>query len=276
MPATALGLNVTHGETTFADFVLQHLAIESALLRGGARFVPIGGRSAKIPRVLSDGAASWCAEGTEIPSDAPEGDILELVPRKVANVVSLSSESIADSGIGELDAVGNALTRSVAVATDARAFSTEAPTAIAPGGLLPGLPTGIGPVSLDNIVRAVGAVESVGGVASTTWLHPSDLTDLRLVKTSDTDSNMPVLQPDLQAGGAERVAGTVLIPTPALPVGKAIVADASQIVVGYRTDVSVEFSEHSKFTADSVVARVICRLDWAANDVSGIVLLQDA
>jgi HK97 family phage major capsid protein len=271
-----LGLNTTWGAEEWAAYVVDHLGAQSVLLRAGARLVPVRGRVAHIPKVLTDGTADWVAEGTEIPSSAPTGDTLDLVPKKLANVVSLSNESIEDAPVNELDAVGNALTRSVATAIDAKAFTADAATAIAPAGLLGlGLTPAVGPVSIDNIITAVGTVEDVGAVASAVFINPLDLTDLRLVKEI-AGSNRPVLQPDLQAGGAERIAGATLWPTPTLPRGSAVIGDASQIVVGVRRDIDVQFSAHAKFTADSVVARVTARADWGVNDERGLVLLQAA
>ena len=86
----------------------------------------------------------------------------------------------------------------------------------------------------------------------------------------------PLLQPDLQSGGGETVGGARLWPTPSLPVGVAIVADAAQIVVGIRRDIEVKFSADAKFTADSVAARVTARLDWGWNDIRGAVSIQAA
>ena len=64
-----------------------------------------------------------------------------------------------------------------------------------------------------------------------------------------------MLQPDLQAAGAERLAGATLYPTAQLPEGVALVGDTSQIVVGVRRDIDVAFSGDAKFTSDSVAAR---------------------
>lgn len=274
----ALGVNVTWGREDWAAYVLEHLATESVLLRAGARVVPITGRIAHIPRTLTDGTATWTPEGQEIASSAPTGDQLVLTPKKLANVVSLSRESIEDAPVDELDAVGTALTRSVATAIDARAFSTSAATADAPAGLrsvATDLPVAIGDISIDNIISAVGAVQAVGAIANAIFLNPNDLTALRLVKTA-TGSNQPVLQPDLQAGGAERIAGAILWPTPSLPTGVALVADAAQVVVGVRRDTEVAFSGDAKFTADSIAARVTARVDWGVNDDRGLVLLTAA
>lgn len=266
-----LGVNATWGRDQWAAYVLRHLSTESVLLRAGARVVPVRGRIIHIPRTLTDGTAAWTAEGAEIPSSAPTGDQLVLTPKKLANVVSLSRESIEDAPINELDAVGNALTRSVAAAIDARAFSAAVATVLEPAGLrsyaIPGLAGG---VTIDNIIRAAGMVESYGAITRAAFVNPADITTLRLAKDS---GGRPLLQPDLQSGGAERIAGATLFPTPALAVGNAIVGDVGQIVIGVRRDIEVAFSGDAKFTADSVAARVTARADWGINDIRGLVAI---
>ena len=229
------------------------------------------GRIAHIPRILTDGTATWTAEGAEIASDAPTGDQLVLTPKKLANVVSLSRESIEDAPVNELDAVGTALTRSVAAAIDARAFSAAAATALEPAGLRSyAIPAQTGGVNIDNVIRAAGTVGTYGAIAGAVFINPADLTTLRLVK--DT-AGRPLLQPDLQAGGAERIAGATLYPTANLPAGTALVGDDAQVVVGVRRDIEVAFSADAKFTADSVAARVTARADFGINDIRGLVAI---
>ncbi len=268
---TNLGLNATHGAEAWAQFVLNSLSNASVLLASGARRIDITGRKAHIPRVLSDGNVAWTAELAEIPSSAPTGDELVLEPKALKNVVTLSNEAIADAPVDELDTVGEALTRAVATALDVKAFSADATTATAPAGLRSyALPSQAGGVTLDNIIRAVGAIAGAGGVADSVYINPSDLTSLRLAKDAD---GRPLLQPDLQQPGAEIVAGARIWPTPALPVGTALVAEAAEIVLGVRRDATVDFSAHSRFSADAVQARVVARVDFGINDVNGLVVV---
>jgi len=251
--------------------VLEHLSRESVLLRSGARRVNVIGRVAHLPRVLSDGAVSWVEELAEIPSSAPNADELVLTPKKLANVVTVSNEAAGDSTVGVLDAVGAAMTRAVALALDAAALASTAATAARPAGIRSlALPAQTGGITVDNLVRAIGTVAAAGGTATAAYLAPGDLTTLRLAK--DT-SGRPLLQPDLQANGAERIAGAILYPTPALTAGTALVADAAQVVVGIRNDATVDFSSDVKFTSDAVVARVVTRVDFGVNDIAGLVVV---
>ncbi len=264
-------MNATWGREEWASYVLEHLAAESVLLRAGARIVPVLGRIAHVPRTLTDGTATWTPEGVEIASSAPTGDTLTLTPKKLANVVSLSRESVEDAPVNELDAVGTALTRSIAQAIDARAFGTAAATATEPAGLRSyAIPAQTGGVTIDNIIRSVGTVESYGAIANAAFINPTDLTTLRLLK--DT-AGRPLIQPDLQQAGAEVIAGARIFPTPTLVAGNAIVGDVGQVVVGVRRGIDVAFSGDAKFTADSIAARVTARVDWSINDIRGLVAI---
>jgi len=269
----ALGLNSTLGTTDWGAFILERLRTESALLKAGARYIAITGKSMVVPRLLDDGSASWVDELQEIPSDAPDADTITLTPKKLGNVVTLSNESIADAPVSELDLVGNSLARSVAVAIDARVFSTAVETAIAPPGLLTSMTAAVGPVSFDSIISAIGSIEAIGGTASVVFAHPNDVTSLRLIK--DTGGR-PLLQPDLRAAGAESISGARVISTPSLPIGTVVICDPKQIILAVRKSVEVSFSAHSRFTADAVVARVTARATWALNDARGVVKLEAA
>jgi len=265
------GLTSTWGLQEWADYVLDHLSRESVLLRSGAHRVNVIGRVAHLPRVLSDGAVSWVEELVEIPSSAPNADELVLIPKKLANVVTVSNEAAGDSTVGVLDNVGAAMTRAVALALDATALASTAATAARPAGIRSlALPAQTGGVTIDNVIRAIGTIAAAGGIADAVYLAPADLSSIRLAKDS---SSRPLLQPDLQANGAERIAGAILYPTPALPAGTALVADAAQIVVGVRNDATVDFSADVKFTSDAVVARVVTRVDFGVNDIAGLVVV---
>jgi Phage capsid family len=202
----SVGRTVSWRATEWANYVLQHLSAESVLLRSGARRIDIAGTQARVPRLLDDGTVSWVAEGTEIPSDAPEADSLLLVPKKAANVVSLSNESIADASVSVLNSVGDALTRAIAKEVDARAFSTQARTATAPAGLLAGTLSGAaGNPDIAGILTAIGAIEANGGVANAVCLNPTDRTAIRQAVVAGGYSISDPTAPGAEAIGGARL-----------------------------------------------------------------------
>jgi HK97 family phage major capsid protein len=202
--------------------------------------------------------------------------VLTLTPKKAANVTVLSNESISDAPVGELDAVGTALTRIVARALDVKALSTDAASAVAPQGLLatansvPTVTGGVGDV--DVFLTAIGAINAVGGRANAIIMNPADVTALTLVKEG-TGSERGLLQLDPTLPGVYSIGGAPIISTSAKAAASALVADMSQVLIAVSKAVQVDFSPHQKFSADATVARVITRLDFGINDVRGLRLV---
>lgn len=270
------GLAATWGADQFATFVLDHLAQESVVFASGARRINITGKTAHVPRLNSDGTAAWTAENAEIASSAPDADEIVLAPKKLADVVTISNESIDDAEVEVLDQVGLALTRAVGTALDTAVFDATAASAVRPAGLrsaaytLPGAAaTAIGDAaSVDLLLDGIGAIRNAGGRANAIYMNAGDLTELTKLKEA-SGSNRPLLQPDVTQEGRYTLGGATLWPVPGFPAEAAIVADASQLVVGVRKDIAVEFSSDAKFTADGVAARVTARFDWEPNDTDG-------
>ncbi len=101
--ATSPGLSTTWGQEDWSSTLIEALVLASALLRAGATRVTTDARVVHCPRLKVHPAAAWVAEMQQIPSDSGDADTLVLVPRKVGNVLNLSTESIEDASIDELN-----------------------------------------------------------------------------------------------------------------------------------------------------------------------------
>jgi hypothetical protein len=77
-----------------------------------------------------------------------------------------------------------------------------------------------------------------------------------------------------ESGMGATIAGLTIWPTPGVPAGTAIVADATQIVVVVREDASVAVSDQFAFNADGTVVRVIARVDVGVNDPGGLAVVK--
>ena len=154
--------------------------------------------------------ADWVAELAELPSNAGDADTLEPTPEKIGNVIQLSRESIEDSAVAELDAVGRAMVRGVAIKVDARFFSPAAATATAPAGIFATtLPSGGATVDIDGLIGAVG-VRAAGGLADAIFISPSGLTTIR----QGHQRRLLHLGPDLAGRRADRGRDAVADPGP--------------------------------------------------------------
>jgi HK97 family phage major capsid protein len=274
--ATSPGLSTTWGREDWSSTLIEALVLQSALLRSGASRITTDARVVHAPRLKVHPVAAWVAELAPIPSDSGDADTLVLVPRKVANVLTLSTESIEDAPLDELDAVGNAMVKGVAVQVDAAAFSSNASTATTPAGLLsyalPGTGSG-GHVDIDGILDGVGSVQSHGGSPDTVFANPADITALRKLKTT---YGSYLLAPDaasVEGEPATRVGGCALLPTNGLAAGHALVCEARFCQVAIRRDAAVDFSADAAFTTDAVVARVTMRVDFSIGDPNAFYLI---
>jgi len=72
------------------------------------------------------------------------------------------------------------------------------------------------------------------------------------------------------------IAGLTVWPTPAVPAGTAVVAQADQIVVAVRNNASVVVSDQFAFNADGTVVRVVARVDVGVNDPDGLAVIKAA
>ena len=68
---------------------LEHLSAASVVLASGATRITTAKKVVHVPKVTSDGSASWYSELEEIDEDGPAGDELVLIPKKVAELVRL-------------------------------------------------------------------------------------------------------------------------------------------------------------------------------------------
>ena len=274
MPITEdSGLGAAITPEQWATYVLDHLAAASVLLASGATELRTTAKQLHVPRVTGDSAVGWYDELEPIGEGAPPGDEVVLTPRKVATLVNLSNEAVNDSTPSVLDTVGAAMTRSVAREADRAMFAGtggKQPTGLL--NLAPTLPNFDGPVNYAGIVSASGLVRAAGGAPNVVYLNPADYTALQLVVGGD---DRPLISGDPTAGAPPVIAGLAVWPTPALPAGTALVAQADQILVAVREDASVVVSEHALFANDGQVARVIARVDVGVADPDGLATVKD-
>lgn len=272
---TPTGPNSQWSAQDYATYVLENIERQAALIASGARLIPVSGKSAHVPRLLSSGTSSWVGELQPIPSSAPDADDVVLTPKKLANLVSLSNEAVADSSVSTLDTVGDAMTRSAGRAMDLQAFSALPATDISPAGLLDAsraLPSAVGTPNIATIRARIAALVALGARPNAVYVGGTVYAAL----DAEADSTgRGLLEPDPSRPGATMIAGAHLHVVP-LPAGYAIVAEAAQVLVGLRKDASVELSKHAAFGSDATTARVVVRADFGINDADGLSVIRPA
>lgn len=97
--------------------VLGRLATASAVRRL-AQVIPMTGQTLSLPRITSGVAAEWVAEATPTGADAPVFDALTLTAHKLAVLVPVTEELMADATTGIAAVVAQILADSFAAKED--------------------------------------------------------------------------------------------------------------------------------------------------------------
>ena len=256
----------------WSSVLLDKLGHASVLLSSGASYFPVDGANLTIPRLTVDAdAAAWLAPGEEFPTDDVQGDSIKLEPRKLGIVTGIDAEAIEDASVATLDLVGNSLAKAIATKLDARLFSSAAADD-GPAGLLGTFTPLAEALGVIPLLKAVAMIQAAGGNPDTIYIAPADLVDLRTEPT-ETGGTLPLLGVDVSATGAQTVDGLALRVLPALPAGKAVVAEARQIIVGIARQITVVASSEARFTSDVVLLNASIRCDSKTNDALGVVLV---
>ena len=269
MPITEqAGLGQALSPEAWASFVLEHISAASVVIASGATVVRTTNRTIHIPRITGDGGTGWYAKLAPIGPGDPQGNELVLSPHKCAALSTVSNEAVNDSDPSALDAIGTAMLRAIGLAVDKAYLAGTGPSNDQPQGILTGaLPTTPAPVDYTTIVTAAGIVRGKGGKPDSLYINPGDLTTLQLAVDG---LNRPLIQPDPTQGMSETIAGLRIWPTPAVPAGEALVAEAAQVVIALRQDATVSVSTDAGFNTDASLVRVIARTDVGINDVNGL------
>lgn len=219
-----------------------------------------------VPVVKADPTAGWTAEGDEITESAPEVDDIEVVPAKVAGLVSISNELATDStNPAAASLVGDGLARDIAKRVDQAFFGDLA--APAPPGLesLTGtgaVDAGTAWTNLDPFAAAISAAEQVGAQLTSFIANPADALTLAQLKDEDA-SNRPLLGTDPTQPTRRQVLGLPLYVSPAVTVGTVWGLPRDRVVIVRRTTVELDTDRSVYFTSDRVAVRATMRIGLA-------------
>ena len=202
--------------TSYADFALETLALESTFLRSGVNQIVIGdglGQSLTIPTVTADATTYNLAAGSAITASDPTISTTVATPQKFAALTSISNEVLFDANPAVFQSVSTSLVKSIATAFDLAAF-----TGSGSGAAINGLQnvSGIGSVSmgtngaslssLDPFAEAIGTIVAAGGRPSAIVVGARTYLAMLKLKTLTSGANQPLLL----GGGAQDGAGAAV------------------------------------------------------------------
>lgn len=276
--------------TEYANYFFDRLAASSVGLASGFTTVRTNSARLSVPRILSDGTATWTPEGAEIAVSDPNADAVIATPQKLAALAYVSNELVADSNPSAQNSIATLLARAVALKADAGFFQgSGSPPEIRGLKNTSGIQTvsmgtdggAVAEVGLDPIIEAIGLLEAADANATAIVMHPRTWSALTRIVDG---AGRPLL---IDAAGAPteaprrailgvRVLLTSQISTTetqgtATDASSIYVYDASQVVCVMRTDASVEVDRSAAFSSDRTAIRCVLRLDLAVPNPAAVV-----
>jgi HK97 family phage major capsid protein len=205
--------------TSYANFALETLALESTFLRSGVNQITIGdglGQSLTIPTITADTTTYNLAAGSAITASDPTIAATVATPQKFASLLSVSNEVLFDANPAVFQSVSTSLVKSIATAFDLAAFtgSGSAPAItglqnVSGAGSVSMGTNGASLSNLDPFAEAIGAVVAAGGKPGAIVVGARTYLAMLKLKSLTSGANMPLLL----SGGGQDGAGAALPPT---------------------------------------------------------------
>ncbi|MCF8606023.1 phage major capsid protein [Gordonia sp. HY442] len=220
--------------------------------------------SLHVPYVSDADDAQFTAEGAEIAETTPGLNEVLIQTRKIAQLVTLSTEQ--SQQVDTARVVADSMKRNVVSKLNHSLLTQVAPTApaIAPSaglvntaGIIEGDPL-VG--NLDPLVDLISELESNYAAPKFLVIDPLSRAALYKLKAGDA-SNEGLLSP-VTAEPVSAILGLQVIVSPFMPANTGLIVDPAAIVSAY-SPVSVAQSTDAKFTSDAVVYRVTTRVGHA-------------
>ena len=241
--------------TILSSQIIDLARKQSVLMLAGAQTVLMDSSELAIVRVLTDPAVGFVAENADIPLVEPTFGRVTFRARKLAAIVSISSELVADSP-NAAEEVRAQLGKVLGLALDLSALSGTGA-----GEEIVGIfshedvqeMSAVGSPTYDDVLDAVQLVEDQNGIARAYLITPN--TKNTLSKIKDSAGNYLVVP-----AGITELNRFI---TKQLTDAQAVVGDFSQVLFGVRSDVSIEVSTEGgdAWTKDQVSIRIKWRGD---------------
>ena len=220
-----------------------------------------------FPQVTDDPAASWVAEGAEIPLDDAVLAEIQVAPSKVAGLTKLSAEMAGDSDPAANQIVGDGLARDIARKVDSAFFGST--IANGPAGLGSiaatviddGAGAPIAVTNLDPFARAISQAWERGAVIDHFVASPADALGLAQLK-DETGSNRPLLGPDPTDPTRSMLQGVPLVVSRELASGTIWGVPSQFVYVVERHGTELEVDRSVFFTSHQVAVRAIMRIGF--------------
>jgi HK97 family phage major capsid protein len=267
-----------------ANFI-DRLAAQSVMLKAGIRRITTTRDALHLPRIDSDPAANWTAEGAPITASDPGYTDIVATPRKLASLQTISNELVADSNPDVVALLEMQVARALALAFDLACFEGSGTPPSIRGlknvaGITVDSSLAAAPTNLDVFATAIATLATNNATATAIVMHPRSWGELSKLKQA-TGNNMPLLM-EAAGSGAQEVArsiyGVPVYLSSQLSVAEgagtetsAYVFEAAQLIAVFRSDTTITLDHSRLFNTDQSELRAILRADFIAPNPLAVV-----
>jgi len=233
------------------------------LLVGGAPFCnaaltpyPTTRHAVAFPTAKPD-RPQWLKEMDPLPVVGLGDDADIVATCKLASIVLMSNESVADASVNLTQEFGELLRDSASAELDRGVlYGTDDPE---PRGLVAAAPAAAGADLGAAITAAIGSIGDSGGVATHLAARPSVLADAR--NSRDTTGQM------IYPNGLGAALGLAEVGVPELAAADILVVNRAKVWLVTRNDFQVDTSQDWAFDRDAAAVRIRGRFAVAAPDL---------
>lgn len=274
------------GNTVPTDFVnqlYQHLIENSAIRQTGARILrTANGNALELPKTSVYGTAALKGEGTALAEADPTFGKLTLGAWKYGQLLQVSNELLADSGVDMTGFIAQDLGRALGQATGAAFVTGDGSNK--PRGVMVAVAADAGTavqvasatVESDNLIDLMYDV--IPQYRQNGFWLMNDSTALKIRKLKNADDQY-VWQPGIQVGQPDQILGRPVVIDPNVAsVGSAnksiAFGDFSRgFIIREAGGVRIERSDDYAFNTDQVTYRSVMRVDSDLIDANAIDVL---
>jgi HK97 family phage major capsid protein len=279
-----MAIETTSGNAALIQSQVQQLLISpleqtSSFLASGVTLID-SNSPVRIPRVSSGATAGFVAEGQLIGDADVAFDEVTALPSTLKSIkvwLPVSNELIRSSAVTGLSTVlQNRLVTDTAKALDSSLYAGSGSANTIKGVVnQTGVQTAeLDTTDLDSLLDAVALAHAENVTPNRWYMNPQDYIALRKIHKGTGDKSY-VVDPDVHADTQYSLFGIPLTVTNHLALGKAVLADTTQLVVVRDTDASVFIADQTLANYDALAIRVTLRMDLAVTQPKAVVVLTD-
>jgi HK97 family phage major capsid protein len=281
--------------TSFVGQLYRYLVDTSSIRQTNPTiYSTTSGENLVVPRSTSEGVATWTGEGAALTASDPTISTVTLSAYKVAKLIQISSELLADTGVDIVGYMAEHAGRNLGIAVDTAYVAgtgTTQPTgliqpagsggvtigvqAAVGSGSLVGLPTAAGPfVGADVLISLYHSIIPQYRPRASWVMHDTMVMIVRKLKDS---TGQYLWQPALVAGQPDTILGRPVYADPHMPampnagsLDMILFGDFGGYFIRDVTPIRFERSDDFAFGNDLVSFRAIYRTDGKLGDTQAI------